>query len=63
MKNIFVVGVVYLVSLLFFQACNKKEPKNILFIMTDDHAVRAIGSYGSEINKTPNIDRLAERGV
>jgi arylsulfatase A-like enzyme len=35
---------------------------NILFIMSDDHAAHAIGSYGSRINSTPNIDRLARQG-
>jgi arylsulfatase A-like enzyme len=36
---------------------------NILFIMTDDHAAHAISAYGSKINKTPNIDRLAKDGM
>ncbi len=40
----------------------KKRP-NILFIMTDDHAAHAISAYGSRINKTPNIDRLANEGA
>ena len=35
---------------------------NILFIMTDDHAAHAIGAYGSRVNKTPNLDRLAREG-
>jgi arylsulfatase A-like enzyme len=38
-----------------------KRP-NILFIMSDDHAANAIGAYGSRINATPNIDRLAQEG-
>ena len=39
-----------------------KQP-NIIFIMSDDHAANAIsGSYGSRVNKTPNIDRLANEG-
>lgn len=36
---------------------------NILFIMADDHAAQAIGAYGSKINKTPNIDRIAQAGM
>ena len=36
---------------------------NILFIFSDDHGQQAISSYGSKVNKTPNIDRLAEGGV
>ncbi|MFD0715368.1 sulfatase [Paenibacillus sp. GCM10027626] len=39
-----------------------KQP-NILFIMSDDHASHAISSYGSVINHTPNIDRIAEGGI
>ena len=36
---------------------------NIIFIMTDDHAAHAIGAYGSKVNKTPNLDRLARDGA
>lgn len=39
------------------------QPPNILFIMSDDHASHAISSYGSSINQTPNIDRIAEGGI
>jgi len=40
-----------------------QQKPNILFIMTDDHASHAISSYGSRINTTPNIDRIANEGV
>ncbi len=36
---------------------------NIVFIMSDDHAAHAIGCYGSRINRTPHIDRIAREGV
>lgn len=36
---------------------------NILFIMADDHAAHAISAYGSRINQTPNLDRLAKEGM
>lgn len=36
---------------------------NILFVFTDDHAYQAIGAYGSKINQTPNLDRLAREGM
>ncbi len=36
---------------------------NILFIFSDDHAQAAISSYGSRVNQTPNIDRLATGGA
>jgi len=38
-------------------------PPNILFIMADDHAAHAISAYGSKINQTPNIDRIARDGM
>ncbi len=36
---------------------------NILFIMSDDHAAHAMSCYGSRINRTPQIDRIAEGGI
>jgi len=36
---------------------------NIVFIMSDDHAAHAISAYGSRVNQTPNIDRLAREGA
>lgn len=40
-----------------------KTRPNILFIMTDDHAAQAMSCYGSKINSTPNLDRIATGGV
>ncbi|MFZ5515601.1 MAG: sulfatase [Candidatus Zhuqueibacterota bacterium] len=51
-------------SPLMFQACDSmKRRPNILFIMTDDHAYQSISCYGSHMNQTPQIDRLARDGV
>ncbi len=36
---------------------------NILLVFTDDHAYQAISAYGSRINRTPSIDRLAAEGM
>ena len=44
------------------KAAQSKRP-NIIFIMTDDHASHALSCYGSKINKTPNLDRLAKEGM
>ena len=47
-------------------ALGQDQPRgrpNIIFIYADDHAQHAISAYGSKINRTPNIDRLAARGV
>lgn len=39
---------------------------NIVFLFTDDHAPHAIGAYNGwlkDVNPTPNIDKLAARGM
>ena len=36
---------------------------NIIFIFSDDHADRAMSCYGSIVNTTPNLDRIAEGGM
>jgi arylsulfatase A-like enzyme len=36
---------------------------NIIFIMSDDHASHALSCYGSKVNETPNLDRIAEGGM
>ena len=36
---------------------------NILFVMADDHAAHAISTYGSRVNTTPGIDRIAAEGM
>lgn len=39
------------------------KPKNVLFIMSDQHQGKASGCYGHDFAVTPNIDRLAARGT
>jgi len=36
---------------------------NIIFIFSDDHAEHAISAYGSQVNQTPHLDRLAREGA
>ncbi|MGZ9586798.1 sulfatase family protein [Paenibacillus marinisediminis] len=43
-------------------ASTKRRP-NILFIMSDDHASHAISAYGSKVNTTPHLDRIANEGI
>ena len=31
--------------------------------MSDDHAAHAISAYGSQVNQTPHLDRLASEGM
>ncbi len=37
--------------------------KNVLFLISDDLKASALGCYGNEICKTPNIDKLASQGM
>src|SRR6478609_2638763 len=41
---------------------NFKRP-NIIFIMSDDHAYQAISAYDNKLIQTPNIDRIAAKGM
>ncbi|RRD45946.1 sulfatase [Tessaracoccus sp. OH4464_COT-324] len=36
---------------------------NLVFIMSDDHAAHAISAYGSKVNATPHLDRIADEGA
>ena len=43
-----------------------EDRPNILFLFSDDHAVKSISAYGgplAEVAPTPNIDRLAREGA
>lgn len=39
------------------------KPKNLLFLFTDQHSKFVTGCYGNPYVETPNLDRLAARGV
>lgn len=41
----------------------REERPNVVFIMTDQQPVGAVGAYGNAGIRTPNIDRLAREGV
>ncbi|MEJ7694468.1 arylsulfatase [Daejeonella sp.] len=51
-----------LILILAFSVYAQKPQPNIVVIMADDMGFSDLGSYGSEIS-TPNIDRLAEKGI
>jgi arylsulfatase A-like enzyme len=36
---------------------------NLIFVFSDDHAQHAISAYGSVVNETPHLDRLAAAGA
>ena len=54
-----------ILTLLFFVNFSfaKNQKFNVLFIISDDLTSTALSCYGNTVCKTPNIDRLAERGT
>ena len=39
------------------------RPPNIVFIFSDDHALKAISAYGNALTETPRIDSIAKEGM
>ncbi len=52
-------------SLCLLHSALSAERPNILFIFSDDHALKGLGAYGGEGNvaKTPHLDQLAKDGM
>ncbi len=44
-------------------AAGAEKRPNILFIFSDDHAVKSISAYDGSLNQTPGIDRIAKEGA
>ena len=40
-----------------------EQPENVIVFLVDDLGWTDLGSYGSDLYETPNIDRLAQEGV
>jgi arylsulfatase A-like enzyme len=62
MRPAAVLGIAITLTLTFTLAATESRP-NILFILTDDQRFDALGCAGNEIIQTPNLDKLAERGL
>ena len=55
----------FITSCLFSLAAvaQAQETPNIIFIYADDMGYGDLGCYGSKVNRTPNIDKLAAEGM
>lgn len=65
-KSIISLAALSCVTAAYAQQQKTQQHPNIVYIMCDDHAYQCISAYGSALSKlapTPNIDRLAERGM
>ena len=53
------------VALTLLQSLQAAEPAkpNIVLIFVDDMGYGDLGCYGNQLNKTPNIDRIAREGM
>lgn len=61
-----IAGLILIIFSQNIQAQNapaKPAKPNIVIIISDDHAFQAISAYGNKLVKTPNIDRIAQKGV
>lgn len=55
----FLLGLTFLS---FSVAAQNKKP-NIIFILADDLGIDGVSSYGADLFKTPEIDKLAKNGI
>jgi N-sulfoglucosamine sulfohydrolase len=42
---------------------NKPESPNVVLIVSDDHGTHDLGCYGNPVIHTPNLDKLADKGI
>ena len=59
-------AILFILASMFSTRCHAAERPNILFLFSDDHAIKAISAYGgplADIAPTPNIDQLADEGA
>ena len=63
MKSVAAFAVVALMLVPCAASATEGRRPNILFIMTDQHTIGALGCAGNPHVKTPNLDRLAARGI
>ena len=71
MKNLNISLLLLVFSFCFGQTQDRsdlssKSRPNIVFIMSDDHAVSAVSAYEdwlAELAPTPNLDRIADNGM
>ncbi len=54
---------VFAVSCKHRNAAAEQNGPNIIFIMSDDHANKAISAYDPRLIETPNIDKIADQGI
>lgn len=59
MKTLLLATLTFALSLI----CHAAEKPNIIFILADDLGLDGLSCYGSDVRKTPHIDKLAASGT
>ena len=62
LRNI-VLGTLAFIAAQHLVAAENTNRPNIILIMADDLGYGDLGCYGSKLNTTPNLDRMAKQGV
>lgn len=54
-----------IIGLIFVLGCQTQtlERPNVVFILVDDHALKAVSSYEGSLIETPNLERIANNGI
>ena len=60
MQRVLLIAITFIFSTL---SSGSEKKYNVLFLISDDLTYTALSCYGNEVCHTPNIDRLAERGI
>jgi len=63
MKRVFILSLTVLVYLCSCTNKDTNQKPNIIYILADDLGYAELGCYGQEKIETPNIDKLAEKGI
>jgi len=63
MKRVFILSLTVLVFLCSCKNKDTNQKPNIIYILADDLGYAELGCYGQEKIETPNIDKLAEKGI
>jgi arylsulfatase A len=62
-RCVFLLGFLTAIGLTGPSTCAAADRPNVVLIVIDDMGWADLGCYGSKLNKTPNVDRLAAGGV
>ena len=62
-KNNSILALLVMAGVFATSSVEAAKRPNVVFIFTDDHSAHAISAYGSRVNKTPHIDRIAQEGM